>query len=134
MSRWRFRPLSGIMFSIKDKFHDMTYKEAVSVPSRGLWFQLLNTLSISFCCNVSVPSRGLCFQSNNNIKGSNAFIAFPSPLGDYVFNPTWEQIMALACIVSVPSRGLCFQSRYCGDLNVWLIVSVPSRGLCFQSR
>ena len=157
MSRWRFCPLSGIMFSIKDKFHDMTYKEAVSVPSRGLWFQLLNTLSISFCCNVSVPSRGLCFQSNNNIKGSNAFIAFPSPLGDYVFNhmyrlllkengitfpsplgdyvfnPTWEQIMALACIVSVPSRGLCFQSRYCGDLNVWLIVSVPSRGLCFQS-
>ena len=160
LSRWRFRPLSGIMFLIKDKFHDMTYKEAVSVPSRGLWFQSLNTLSISFCCNVSVPSRGLCFQSNNNIKGSNAFIAFPSPLGDYVFNRKKKPCEPMN-LEKFPSplgdyvfnriRKLRWQAIYhktfpspLGDyvFNLLLpvfraiapiLVSVPSRGLCFQS-
>ena len=83
---------------------------------------------------------------------------FPSPLGDYVFNPVIYYKHTKHMLVSVPSRGLCFQSIakrchkwYMGEFPSPLgdyvfnqaigndfiarrLVSVPSRGLCFQSN
>ena len=59
----RFRPLSGIMFSISTV---RTYKNKysiVSVPSRGLCFQSKKEWGFNYGKTVSVPSRGLCFQS-----------------------------------------------------------------------
>ena len=110
----RFRPLSGIVFSIKQ--HLETIEDtiaAVSVPSRGLCFQSIKSFkNIRIPPTVSVPSRGLCFQSAS---------------WQYHWKPQSN-------IVSVPSRGLCFQS-FQQLLQVLILqrVSVPSRGLCFQS-
>ena len=59
----RFRPLSGIMFSI-----------------------LILDFGKKPVFIVSVPSRGLCFQSNMYTLKVNTLLEFPSPLGDYVFN------------------------------------------------
>ena len=160
LSRWRFRPLSGIMFSIKDKFHDMTYKEAVSVPSRGLCFQSPLQL-VSDTIHLSFPSPLGDYVFNRKKKPCEPMNLekFPSPLGDYVFNRIrklrWQAIYhktfpsplgdyvfnrflsPLQCptgfSVSVPSRGLCFQSDEKKLNELQMTVSVPSRGLCFQS-
>ena len=64
-NRKGFRPLSGIMFSIR-RFERMVNatRGIVSVPSRGLCFQSKSiTIKQTHIAFVSVPSRGLCFQS-----------------------------------------------------------------------
>ena len=115
-----FRPLSGIVFSIGVQFVDERPVDVqVSVPSRGLCFQSKpDGVIYTQIGLVSVPSRGLCFQSrvNNNAIVIIA-VAFPSPLGDCVFNRGPPLYPVQAC-VSVPSRGLCFQSHCQIDASV----------------
>ena len=84
-----FRPLSGIMFSIKQV---------------SLFF-------IGKIIAVSVPSRGLCFQSLQVCFLSDALLRRFRPLSGIMFSiGDFYKIKDDLQEVSVPSRGLCFQS------------------------
>ena len=88
----RFRPLSGIMFSIKGVVYEMAFADyKFPSPLGDYVFNLkckTRNISDEF---VSVPSRGLCFQSGE-LRG----------------------VYRYRQGVSVPSRGLCFQSKKLG--------------------
>ena len=103
-----FRPLSGMMFSIEKEM----------VLEAGMV--------------VSVPSRGLCFQSNRNASFCTSSLGFPSPLGDYVFNPTVLRRFECMVSVSVPSRGLCFQSVLLLSMDTLLQCFRPLSGIMFS--
>ena len=62
-----FRPLSGIMFSIK--MHEFKEQEVKRFPSPlgDYVFNNLHTQTLHIFGIVSVPSRGLCFQSTLNV-------------------------------------------------------------------
>ena len=102
---YRFRPLSGIMFSI-NWWSSENHERQCLRPLSGIMFSIDNAVPVLriLCFYVSVPSRGLCFQ--------------------------WTTRKALEekyGYVSVPSRGLCFQSKQYlwSTLRTMRVVSVP---------
>ncbi len=64
----------------------ITMLEAVSVPSRGLWFLIipgcLRTWTGWWCFR---PLSGIMVSNNNPFFKSKYVELFPSPLGDYGF-------------------------------------------------
>ena len=107
----RFRPLSGIMFSIayvgndlssvlmvfpsplgdyvfnRTYFSDCKNAQEGFRPLSGIMFSIRKVTDETIkAIMVSVPSRGLCFQSNERRVCIGHQTPFPSPLGDYVFN------------------------------------------------
>ena len=57
-------PLRGLWFEIDRFFNDSVTADIVSVPLRGLWFEMLSKTQVNpnRCISVSVPLRGLWFE------------------------------------------------------------------------
>ena len=131
-----FRPLSGIMFSIiLWKFWKKKGRNCFR-PLSGIMFSIIKKMGFKWASKKKFPSPLGDYVFNPRRRCCiQTVIQFPSPLGDYVFNLSVEmRVNTKRRSVSVPSRGLCFQSQLRRRRKERIFrVSVPSRGLCFQS-
>ena len=67
----RFRPLSGIVFSIAAHYEKFGFGGNCFRPLSGIMFSILcGSVQYDKQRRVSVPSRGLCFQFANACGGT----------------------------------------------------------------
>ena len=114
-SRFRFRPLAGIMVLIITSTSCLKKRRPfVSVPLRGLWFLSCPVVrrNAERTRHVSVPLRGLWFLSMTREQAIRNYVEqFPSPCGDYGSYPMLQSCVNYSDrLVSVPLRGLWFLS------------------------
>ena len=112
-----FRPLTGILFSNAVPFpHDSSYHiSTFPSPHGDFVFERFNTRDMlrTMEDGVSVPSRGFCFRTLEYVNKMLSAIlkVFPSPHGDFVFEPGASADVVVAATFGFrPLTGILFSN------------------------
>ena len=111
-----FRPLTGILFFNSANGVVLFFVPAwVSVPLRGFCFSTAERMNcIAACARCFRPLTGILFFNHSNMftHPVTKRLMFPSPYGDFVFQPKEAaKLLGISVkTVSVPLRGFCFST------------------------
>ena len=134
-------PSRGFCFRTKGEYHDEREKFQKNFrPLTGILFsnRASTVIRMYATANISVPSRGFCFRTHAMAMGILVIgEIFPSPHGDFVFEP-------FRALLSNHHERRGFPSPH-GDFvfergrastvirEFGSVISVPSRGFCFRT-